>query len=157
MLGDEGLEELLAQTINAAVELKLIKSQELRQVIVDSTVQEKAIAHRCKLKRLAAQKKKQLKRCQAIEPFIRHLKTDHRMKRCHLKEKSGDQLHAVLCDAGYKIKWLLRMIAKKGVPFLRRLFMCLRLAPSLSQKGLKIQLERLDIILQQLVKRFISA
>jgi IS5 family transposase len=39
------VEELLAQTINVAVELKLIKPQELSRVIVDSTVQHKAIAH----------------------------------------------------------------------------------------------------------------
>jgi len=39
------VEELLAQTINVAVDLKLIKSQELARVIVDSTVQHKAIAH----------------------------------------------------------------------------------------------------------------
>jgi IS5 family transposase len=45
LLGEEGMEELLAQTINVAIELKLIKPQELSRVIVDSTVQHKAIAH----------------------------------------------------------------------------------------------------------------
>lgn len=45
LLGDEGVEELLAQTINAAVEMGLIAKSELSRVIVDSTVQEKAIAH----------------------------------------------------------------------------------------------------------------
>ena len=45
LLGEDGVEELLAQTINVAVELKLIKPQELSRVIVDSTVQHKAIAH----------------------------------------------------------------------------------------------------------------
>jgi IS5 family transposase len=45
LLGEEGVEELLAQTINVAIELKLIKPQELSRVIVDSTVQHKAIAH----------------------------------------------------------------------------------------------------------------
>jgi IS5 family transposase len=39
------VEELLAQTINVAVELKLIQPQALKQVVVDSTVQPKAIAH----------------------------------------------------------------------------------------------------------------
>ena len=39
LLGEEGVEDLLAQTLNAAVELKLIKPQELTRVIVDSTVQ----------------------------------------------------------------------------------------------------------------------
>ncbi len=45
LLGEEGVEELLAQTINVAVDLKLIKPQDLARVIVDSTVQHKAIAH----------------------------------------------------------------------------------------------------------------
>ena len=45
LLGEEGIEELLAQTINVAVDLKLIKTQEFTRVIVDTTVQPKAIAH----------------------------------------------------------------------------------------------------------------
>lgn len=45
LLSEDGVEELLAQTINVVEELKLIKPQELSRVIVDSTVQEKAIAH----------------------------------------------------------------------------------------------------------------
>ena len=44
---------------------------------------------------------------------------------CHLKGSEGDSLHAVLCAAGYNIRWLLRMITKKGVgPFLRLLNVC---------------------------------
>jgi IS5 family transposase len=37
------------------------------------------------------------------------------MDRCHLKGQTGDRLHAVLCAVGYHIRWLLRMIAKKGI------------------------------------------
>ena len=37
------------------------------------------------------------------------------MNRCHLKGSEGDALHAVLCAAGYNIRWLLRMIVKKGL------------------------------------------
>ena len=81
------------------------------------------VVHRGKPKRLTAQERRQLKRRQAIEPIIGHLKADHRMDRCHLKGEYGDRLHAVLCAAGYNIKWLLRMIAKKGVPFLRAIFL----------------------------------
>ena len=50
-----------------------------------------------------------------------HLKSDHRTDRCHLKGSEGDALHAVLCAAGYNIRWLLRMIVKKGLGFLLRL------------------------------------
>lgn len=39
LLGEEGVEELLAQTIQVTVQLKLIKPQELTRVIVDSTAQ----------------------------------------------------------------------------------------------------------------------
>jgi IS5 family transposase len=43
------------------------------------------------------------------------------MDRCHLKGSQGDALHAVLCAAGYNIRWLLRMIARKGLGLLLRL------------------------------------
>jgi transposase, IS5 family len=82
-----------------------------------------AIKHRGKFKTLSAQERKLLKRRQAIEPIIGHLKSDHRMDRCHLKAQEGDRLHVVLCAAGYNIKWLLRMIAKKEVNFLHRLYL----------------------------------
>ena len=62
-----------------------------------------------------------LKRRQAVEPIIGHLKADHRMNRCHLKGADGDSLHAVLCAAGYNIRWLLRMIVKKGLGLFLRL------------------------------------
>ncbi|WP_235501262.1 hypothetical protein [Hydrogenophaga sp. Root209] len=45
------------------------------------------------------------------------------MDRCHLKGEQGDRLHAVLCAAGYNIRWLLRMITRKGVAFLQRLYL----------------------------------
>jgi IS5 family transposase len=36
-----------------------------------------------------------------------------------LKGQTGDAIHAVLCAAGYNIKWLMRMILQKGIkPFL---------------------------------------
>ena len=84
------------------------------------------IKHRGKKKSLTPQEWKLLKRRQAIEPIIGHLKSDNRMNRCHLKGQQGDSLHAVLCAAGYNIRWLLRMIVKKGVAFLWRLYLCLR-------------------------------
>ena len=218
---EEGAEELLAQAINVAVELKLFKAQELIRVIVGGTVQHKAIAasnssglhqqgqgpnalrvlgvkvgvastfkgnlivgarafhgnpydghtlseqleqatilmqdrgskpatafvdlgyrgvdaenpnvhivHRGKAKRISEQERHQLRRRQAIEPIIGHLKADHRMDRCYLKGERGDRLHAVLCAAGFNIKWLLRMIVRKGVSFRRVIFLCLQQAPS---------------------------
>lgn len=90
---------------------------------VDADNPRTAIKHRGKYKSLSNQERKLLKRRQAIEPIIGHLKTDHRMDRCYLKGEKGDRLNAVLCAAGYNIKWLLRMIAKKGVTFLRGFYL----------------------------------
>jgi IS5 family transposase len=73
------------------------------------------IIHRGKFKSLGAQQRRWLKRRQAIEPAIGHAKSDHRMDRCWLQGASGDALHAVLCAAGFNIRWLLRAIAAKGL------------------------------------------
>jgi hypothetical protein len=69
------------------------------------------IIHRGKYKTLTATQRSWLKRRQAIEPAIGHAKADHRMDRCWLKGSEGDALHAVLCAAGFNIRWLLRAIA----------------------------------------------
>jgi transposase, IS5 family len=73
------------------------------------------LIHRGKLKSLDAQQRKWRKRRQAIEPAIGHAKSDHRMDRCWLQGADGDALHAVLCAAGFNIRWLLHVIAAKGL------------------------------------------
>jgi transposase, IS5 family len=92
---------------------------------VDADNPDIAIKHRGNFKTLTDQERKLLKRRQTIEPIIGHLKAEHRMDRCYLKGEHGDRLKAVLCAASYNIKWLVRMIAKKGVTFLRGLYLCL--------------------------------
>ena len=79
------------------------------------------ITHRGKARRLGEMGLKLIKRRNAIEPVIGHLKADHRMDRCHLKGEMGDRMHAVLCAAGYNIRWLLRAIARKGLKAVLRL------------------------------------
>jgi len=81
---------------------------------VDCDVAPVLLLHRGKSKSLTEQQRRWLKRRQAIEPAIGHTKLDHRMDRCWLVGASGDALHAVLCAAGYNIRWLLRAILRKG-------------------------------------------
>ena len=81
------------------------------------------IIHRGKYKSLTRQQRRWLKRRQAVEPAIGHLKSDHRMDRCWLQGQLGDALHAVLCAAGYNLRWLLRAMVRLGLSaaFLRSL------------------------------------
>ena len=101
---------------------------------VDADNPQVRIVHRGKAKRISEQERKLLRRRQAIEPIIDHLKADHRMGHSHLKGERGDRLHAVLCAAGYNIKWLLRMVAKKGVAFLQLAYLRLCKLAGLSPK-----------------------
>jgi IS5 family transposase len=91
------------------------------------------LIHRGKYKTLTATQRKWLKRRQAIEPAIGHTKHDHRMDRCWLKGSDGDALHAVLCAAGFNIRWLLRAIVRLG---LQGLLLALNLAARWLRFGL---------------------
>lgn len=51
--------------------------------------------------------KKLLKRRQAIEPTIGHMKTDGLLARNWLKGGDGDAIHAVLCGAGHNLRLIL--------------------------------------------------
>jgi IS5 family transposase len=103
---------------------------------VDADNPDVNIVHRGKSKRITQAERQLLKRRQANEPIIGHLKADHRMDRCHLKGETGDRLHAVLCAAGYNIRWLLRLIARKGLTFLVSLY--LRLCQGLTFAGFQL-------------------
>jgi IS5 family transposase len=69
------------------------------------------ILHRGKPKRLTRRQWSWVKRRQAIEPVIGHLKEDCRLRRNPLKGALGDALHVLACAAGYNLRWLLRWIA----------------------------------------------
>ena len=73
------------------------------------------IIHRGKYKSLTQKQRRWLKRRQAVEPAIGHLKSDNRMDRCWLQGTLGDVLHAVLCAAGYNLRWLLRAMVRLGL------------------------------------------
>ncbi len=86
------------------------------------------LIHRGKSKRLTPLQRRWLKKRQAIEPAIGHLKADHRANRCWLKGSEGDALHGVLCAAGFNIAWLLRAIAARGIKALRAFLLTLYIA-----------------------------
>ena len=73
------------------------------------------IIHRGRIKRLSAHARRLLKRRQAIEPVIGHLKDDCGLRRNWLKGAEGDVLHPVLCAAGYNLRWLLRAVTRLGL------------------------------------------
>ena len=78
---------------------------------VDADNPDKQIIHRGKFKSLSPQQKGWLRRRQAVEPAIGHLKSDHRMDRCWLQGALGDALHSISCAGGYNLRWLMRAIA----------------------------------------------
>jgi IS5 family transposase len=86
------------------------------------------IIHRGKYKSLTVQQRRWLKRRQAVEPAIGHLKSDHRMDRCWLQGQLGDAMHAVLCATGYNLRWLLRAMARLGLKaiYLRQFLLALQ-------------------------------
>ena len=59
------------------------------------------VVHRGRIKSMSERQKRQLKRRQAIEPAIGHVKHDNRMIRCYLKGSIGDALHAIAL--GYSV------------------------------------------------------
>ena len=82
---------------------------------VDADNPDIEVIHRGRIKSMSARQKKQLKRRQAIEPAIGHVKHDNRMIRCYLRGSIGDALHAISCAAGYNIRWLMRAIMRLGL------------------------------------------
>lgn len=94
---------------------RILTGVEPEQVIVDlgyrgRTLEGAKVLHRGKPKQLTPSEWRWLKRRQAVEPTIGHLKAEHRMRRCHLKGQLGDALNAVLAAAGYNLRWLMRWL-----------------------------------------------
>lgn len=55
--------------------------------------------------------KKKLKRRNAVEPVIGHMKADGRLGRNFLKGTQGDAMNALLCGAGHNLRKILRRMA----------------------------------------------
>jgi IS5 family transposase len=54
--------------------------------------------------------KKALKRRQAIEPWIGHMKSDGKLGRCYLKGSIGDRIHGVLVAIAHNFRMILRKL-----------------------------------------------
>jgi transposase, IS5 family len=133
---------ILSAVLEQAANLTQDLSVTIRQVVADLGFRGKEvdadnpgvqIIHRGRHKSLSKQERGWLKRRQAVEPAIGHLKSDHRLDRCWLKGELGDALHAISCAAGYNLRWLMRAIARLGIGplFLRLLQAVLGAAHSL--------------------------
>ena len=70
------------------------------------------IIHRGRIKTMTRAQRRWLKRRQAVEPAIGHLKSDNRMQRCWLQGATGDALHALCCAVGYNLRWLMRAVVR---------------------------------------------
>ena len=108
---------ILSAVMEQAANLMQDVPAKIKQIVVDLGFRGvdgdnpgQEIIHRGKIKSLSRQQKKWLRRRQAVEPAIGHLKSDHRMDRCWLQGAMGDALHAISCAAGFNLRWLLRAI-----------------------------------------------
>jgi IS5 family transposase len=63
-------------------------------------------------KKLTKTIKKQLKRRQAIEPIIGHMKNDGKLDLCRLKGVIGDKINAVLTACGHNLRMILKHLRK---------------------------------------------
>ena len=115
---------ILSAVLEQATNLMQDLSVTIKQVVADLGFRGKEvdadnpgvqIIHRGRFKSLSQQERRWLKRRQAVEPAIGHLKSDHRLDRCWLKGTLGDALHAISCAAGYNLRWLLRAVARLGI------------------------------------------
>jgi hypothetical protein len=64
------------------------------------------------VRRVTAPIRREMRRRAAVEPFIGHVKAEHRMGRNYLKGRDGDRINAVLAAAGYNFGLLLRWLER---------------------------------------------
>lgn len=80
--------------------------------------------------------KRKLKRRNAIEPIIGHLKSDGRLGRNFLKGELGDAMNAILCGAGHNLRKILNLLrvfcARRNLDFIAFLDALFLQKPSLN-------------------------
>ena len=106
-------------TLNQAiVDAEACCKTEIRRLFVDKGYR----GHKVKGKevfisgkrKLTTHFKKLLRRRQAIEPVIGHMKSDGKLDRNYLKGTVGDCLNAILCGIGYNIRLILNYLDRKA-------------------------------------------
>jgi transposase, IS5 family len=91
LLGEDGIEQLLKATIECAVQIKAVRPADLERVIVDSTVQSKAIAHPVDSRLLEIARHKVVS---AAKRAGISLKQTHAQEGKTLRRKAGGYAHA---------------------------------------------------------------
>ena len=143
VLGEAGVEQLLKTTIEAAVGMKAIKPAEFERVIVDTTVQEKAIAHPTdsRLLEVAREKIARLAQRAGIKLKLTHQregKTLRRRAAGYAHAKQFKRLKRVLRRQRTILGALLRDVRRKMVEL-----------PQHVHNGLNVWLERAERIRTQ--------
>jgi IS5 family transposase len=106
------------------------------------------IIHRGEFKSMTVEQRRWLKRRQAIEPAIGHMKADHRMDRCWLRGASGDALHALSCALRYNIRWLMRALHSKARRAYLYLLQMAAAGAEQAMSALRAKLQRLAVTLR---------
>ncbi|WP_060191066.1 transposase [Burkholderia ubonensis] len=84
----------------------------LRYRRMDATVVPITLIHCGKFDRLSNHPHRRLKRREPVESVILHVKRDHDVQCCWLKEVTGNALHVGLRAGGYNLRWLLRVVER---------------------------------------------
>ena len=71
--------------------------------VVDLANPDMEIIHRGGIKTMSKQQRRWLKRRQAVELAIGHLKSNNRVQRCWMQGALGDELHALRCAVALQL------------------------------------------------------
>ena len=112
-IGEKGAEKIFK--ISLMLNASEITEKELKQVMIDSTVQEKNITFPTDAK---LYRKKFCKRA-GIEPVIGLLKSDHRMMRNYVKGTLGDAINTMMAAAASNMRhWMNKHVLSSFVSWL---------------------------------------
>ena len=104
----------------ALAQAEKLTRQKIEEAFVDKGYKKHGVTN-CKVfisgtkKGLTRRNQLDLKRRQAIEPHIGHMKSDGKLGRNFLKGILGDQMHALLCGLGHNMRLLINFIKGKQV------------------------------------------